>query len=80
MADILKYRSWTDVVARVMGVGIFVIENYNHLANFDMEVSQLVQPAVNPLPVSAAKILHAVTITLGLSGSMSVRSQYVRSD
>lgn len=73
--DVLKYKSVGDFLVRSLGVGIFVIENYNHLMYFDSEVSKLVAPAIRPLPRSLANILHAITITLGLTGSLSVREE-----
>ncbi len=70
--DPLRYRSVTDFLVRSLGVGIFVVENYNHLLYFDTEASRLIQPAIRPIPGSLAKLVHAITITLGLSGSLSV--------
>jgi uncharacterized membrane protein YphA (DoxX/SURF4 family) len=70
--ETLRYKSALDVTARIMGVGIFVLENYNHMMNFNTEVSALVHPAIHPLPRWVAEALHVSTITLGLAGSVSV--------
>ena len=70
--DLLVYSGPGDVAVRVLAVGIFVIENVNHLFNFSTEVEELVQHAVRPLSISMAYALHALTVTLGLSGSILV--------
>ena len=54
---------------RVIAVGIFVIENINHFLNFEDEVTSLVVPAVTEV-VPIAMVVHAVTICLGISGSL----------
>lgn len=71
--DPLTYKSPLDVIARVLGVGIFVIENYNHFVHFETEIVNLVHPALEPLPIGVAKAVHAATIVLGMTGSISVR-------
>ena len=59
---------------RIAAVGVFLIENINHIANFDSEVESLVKPALCPLPEWIAIGTHALTILLGISGALLVCS------
>ena len=63
--------SAAEFIGRLAAVGIFVLENLNHLMNFHREVETLVSPAISPLPVWIATGIHAVTIGLGISGSVT---------
>jgi type IV secretory pathway TrbD component len=75
--------SITGVVSRILAVGIFVGENVNHVVNFEQEVATLVHPALQPLPTEIAMGVHALTICLGIVGSVllliSERRQVVAS-
>jgi hypothetical protein len=62
-----------DVLARIVAVGIFVIENVNHTLNFGFEVRNLVSPALVPLPLFVAQVVHGITVLLGITGSLLVR-------
>ena len=64
----LVYRNGTDFISRLMAVGIFTIENYNHIGNFKEEVETLVGPAWSPVPIPS--MIHAITIFLGFVGSV----------
>ena len=68
--DMFIYQTASDVLARFLGVGIFAIENYNHMLNFQTEVTNMVMPALSPVPESACSIIHACTVSLGLGGSV----------
>ena len=70
--NLLKYHSKIDVIIRVCAVGVFFIENLNHALHFQSEVETLVIPAISPLPASMGQIVHAITVFLGLSGSVMV--------
>lgn len=67
-----------ELAARLCAAGIFVLENLNHINGFKDEVDKLVAPALSPLPPSAAYALHAVTIGLGLIGSVAFLSGHRR--
>jgi hypothetical protein len=62
--------SAAEFVGRLAAVGIFIIENVSHIMNFHLEVETLVSPATSPLPSWFAVGLHAITVALGLSGSL----------
>lgn len=62
--------SAAEFVGRLAAVGIFIIENVSHIMNFELEVETLVSPATSPLPSWFAVGLHAITVGLGLSGSL----------
>ena len=59
-----------EVIGRTCAVGIFVVENVNHLLSFEHEVSTFVAPAIRPLPLFVAYAIHGITISLGLFGSI----------
>ena len=65
----IEHTHWTDAIPRFLAVGIFLIENFNHIMYFSDEVQSLVGPAISPLPTSLAYFMHAVTVALGLTGS-----------
>lgn len=56
-------------LARLLAVGIFLVENVNHCFDFSKEVHEMVHPAIAPLPISLAYGVHFTTICLGLVGS-----------
>ena len=60
------------ITIRILAVGIFVIENINHIVNFKGEVNEIVRYAIDPLPLWLAYALHGCTIVLGLTGSILV--------
>ena len=70
MYPVVFYRDVYDMLVRFLGVGIFAIENFNHIIGFHSEVSTVVSPALSPLPESLCSIVHIVTIGLGLTGSL----------
>ncbi len=70
MASFFLYHNKYDILARFLGVGIFAIENYNHLIGFESEVANIVSPALAPLPKPLCSIVHMITIGLGLGGSI----------
>jgi hypothetical protein len=70
MSSVFEYRGFFDVMSRFLGVGIFAIENYNHLVNFESEVQNMVIPALSPMPPVVCSIVHGLTIFLGLGGSL----------
>jgi hypothetical protein len=55
---------------KVLAAGIFIVENLNHAIRFADEVNTLVGPAVSPLPETVALVIHALTVGLGISGSV----------
>ena len=61
-----------DVFIRIIAVGIFVIENINHSLNFESEVNSLVAPALAPIPIFLAYVVHGITVVLGILGSITV--------
>ena len=73
--------SVVGVFVRALAVGIFVVENINHLLNFKQEVATLVHPAIQPLSIDIAMGVHALTICLGIVGSVlfiaSERMQWI---
>ena len=71
MGSIFQYHDKLDILARFIGIGIFVIENINHIKNFESEVTFMVFPALSFLPRSVCSIVHMFTITLGLGGSVA---------
>jgi len=70
MSSTFCYNDGYDLVARLLGIGIFAIENYTHMMSFHSEIMRIVSPALSPLPESVSSIVHAITIGLGLGGSL----------
>jgi len=70
--SLLKAKSAKDILARFCFVGIFITENVLHAIHFELEVDNMVAPAVAPLPRELAVVLHLVHIVFGLFGAIFV--------
>merc|ERR1719502_1612226 len=64
--SLLKAKTAKDILARFCFVGIFITENVLHAIHFELEVDNMVAPAVAPLPRELAVALHLVHIVFGL--------------
>ena len=70
--SIFKCKHPMDLVARCCFVGIFIVENVFHFLYFDVEMEQLVAPALRPLPRQVGVGLHVMHIVLGILGAVFV--------
>eukprot|EP00929_Paragymnodinium_shiwhaense_P086306 TRINITY_DN46824_c0_g1_i1.p1 TRINITY_DN46824_c0_g1~~TRINITY_DN46824_c0_g1_i1.p1 ORF type:complete len:523 (-),score=101.57 TRINITY_DN46824_c0_g1_i1:350-1918(-) len=70
--SLLKAASPAEMLARFGFVGIFVVENLLHAFYFEIEVDNMVAPALAPLPREVAVCLHVMHIVFGLFGAVFV--------